>query len=768
MGSISRWFLFFGYSLILAILVANGLLTSLNVRDIVESDRAVSASRQILGQLAASMNLLVDAETGQRGYLLTSELDYLTPYRDAVAGIDGSLDRLAERAESGSSAQRGRIAELRRLAAAKLAELKQTVDMQESGESAGALAIIRGDSGRRLMVEAREVAARIAAEEDLRLARLTERFTTAARRTVASFVGGTSLTLLLLLSVVQIKRREETEARKAAESLRQGESWFRTTLEGIGDAVVATDEHGRIRLLNPIAEALTGWTKAEAQGRPIAEAFRIVNETTRAPVENPIERVIEEGLIVGLANHTVLIAKGGTRDPDRGQRGPDQGTTQGRIVGGVVMVFRDVRDRRQQEHLEAEQKQLAEFGRDVGLVLTEASTAGEMLDRCVALTVKHLDGTFARIWTVDEPGETLELRASAGLYTHIDGPHARVPVGSFKIGRIARDRKPHLTNTVVGDPSVPAQEWAEKEGIVSFAGFPLIVEDRVVGVWGMFARKPLSEGTLRAMGSVAHGIALGIEQKRSAENLARNEAWLSTTLRSIGDAVMATDEAGRVRFMNPVAEAMTGWPGSEAVGRPMAEVFRIVHEYTREPAEPPVAKVIREGVVVGLANHTLLIARDGTETPIEETATPILGRPRRGSTAPSWSSATSGDRNAVTRSRARTAPRRRAAGQGRVPGGEPGEGPVPRRPQPRAEDAAQPDLAGRQTSMLERHAAPPEEQPATLEMIRQNVDLQARLIDDLLDVMRIVQGKLTAPLGGEPTPTTADPTRPSRSAGRPL
>jgi len=113
-------------------------------------------------------------------------------------------------------------------------------------------------------------------------------------------------------------------------------------------------------------------------------------------------------------------------------------------------------------------------------------------------------------------------------------------------------------------------------------------------------------------------------RSRSAEAAARrSELSFATTLRSIGDALIATDGAGRVAFMNAVAERMTGWPADEARGRPLAEVFRILNEETRAEVESPVARVLRDGVVVGLANHTVLVARDGRETPIEDSAAPI-------------------------------------------------------------------------------------------------------------------------------------------------
>jgi PAS domain S-box-containing protein len=115
-----------------------------------------------------------------------------------------------------------------------------------------------------------------------------------------------------------------------------------------------------------------------------------------------------------------------------------------------------------------------------------------------------------------------------------------------------------------------------------------------------------------------------IERSRRAEVEARlSRESLETTLRSIGDAVISTDAAGRIVFMNAVAERLTAWPLEEARGRSLAEVFRIVNEQTRAVVESPAEKVLREGRVVGLANHTVLVARDGAEVPIEDSAAPI-------------------------------------------------------------------------------------------------------------------------------------------------
>ncbi|MGH7127650.1 MAG: PAS domain-containing protein, partial [Planctomycetaceae bacterium] len=120
-------------------------------------------------------------------------------------------------------------------------------------------------------------------------------------------------------------------------------------------------------------------------------------------------------------------------------------------------------------------------------------------------------------------------------------------------------------------------------------------------------------------------VHMSSEHERSMDEHARERDWLQVTLSSIGEAVITTDAEGRVTFLNPTAEALTGWPQADAVGRPLTEVFQIVNEQTRHPVENPAERALREGRIVGLANHTLLIARDGTERQIADSAAPIRG-----------------------------------------------------------------------------------------------------------------------------------------------
>ena len=166
----------------------------------------------------------------------------------------------------------------------------------------------------------------------------------------------------------------------------------------------------------------------------------------------------------------------------------------------------------------------AKLGAEIGSSLIQNKNLNNILQLCTESIVKLLDAAFARIWTLNEKENILELVASAGMYTHKDGNHSSIPVGKFKIGKIALEKKPHLTNKVIGDPLVGDQEWAKREGMVAFAGHPLIVAEKLVGVMAMFSKEPLHDTTLKALASISDEIALGIERKRS-ENQVRFLAY---------------------------------------------------------------------------------------------------------------------------------------------------------------------------------------------------------------------------------------------------
>jgi len=210
----------------------------------------------------------------------------------------------------------------------------------------------------------------------------------------------------------------------------------------------------------------------------------------------------------------------------------------------------DITQRKIAEQALAEQLKLSLFTADVGIALTQNQTLLATLQYCANAVVRHLDAAFARIWTLNEEGNVLELQASAGIYTGIDGAYSRIAVGEFKIGLIALERQPHITNSVQEDPRLHDKEWASREGMVAFAGYPLIVDNQLVGVIAMFARQELNESTLVALALSADAIALGIKRKQTEVALATQKQTLRAIIDNAPIWVWMANASGRMLLVN--------------------------------------------------------------------------------------------------------------------------------------------------------------------------------------------------------------------------
>jgi PAS domain S-box-containing protein len=300
----------------------------------------------------------------------------------------------------------------------------------------------------------------------------------------------------------------------AASSADVERAWLAAIVESSEDAIVSKTLEGVITSFNAAAERLYGYKAEEVLGKHIST---IVPEDLHPQLEE-IEATLRRGEKVSQLE-TVRLCKDGTRVEVAVSVSPIRDSA-GRTVGGAN-IARDITVRRRRDAELGRRIHQAALGAEVGAALAEGGLPlPRVLQRCAEAVVTHLEAAFARVWTIEHGSDVLELQASAGMYTHLDGAHGRVPVGKFKIGLIAAERRPHLTNEVVGDPRVGDQEWARREGMVSFAGYPLLVEDRLAGVLAMFARKALPEDTLEALSSVANVIAQGIERRRAEERLA--------------------------------------------------------------------------------------------------------------------------------------------------------------------------------------------------------------------------------------------------------
>jgi PAS domain S-box-containing protein len=220
----------------------------------------------------------------------------------------------------------------------------------------------------------------------------------------------------------------------------------------------------------------------------------------------------------------------------------------------------DCADRRQYEDSLADRARHASLGAGIGAALTLGGTLHEMLQGCAQALVDNLDAAFARIWVLNREEDALVLHASAGIYTHLNGPHGRLSYSGYpyKIGIIAREKKPLLTNDTLNDPQISDKEWVKQVGLVSYGGYPLIVEDEILGVMAVFSRNTMSEATFGALASIADEVAVGIKRKQTEASLKDSEErFRSLVEESLAGAYIFQD--GQFVYANPKLAEILGY-----------------------------------------------------------------------------------------------------------------------------------------------------------------------------------------------------------------
>lgn len=337
-----------GFAILLAILVADAYVTKRQLDQQIETGLWVTHTRQVQLQISEVESLLKDAETGQRGFLYTGDDQYLGPYNQALAKVDSHISALAE-LSSDNPRQQSAVASLRGLVRSKLDELASTIALYRTGKQDEARKLVLSDAGLVTMDKIRAVIEVMQGEESSLEAKRSAAYRKNILLTTACIYLTTTLAMIGLILLAYYILREMNLRERHAQELRAREEWFRVTLTSIGDGVIATDQNGNVTFVNPIAEDLTGITTASASGKNILEIFPIFNESTMAPVDNPVAKVIEHDRPMGLANHTVLRKPDGTLTPIDDSAAPIRDDN-GKLMG-VVLVFRDISDNRKTERV---------------------------------------------------------------------------------------------------------------------------------------------------------------------------------------------------------------------------------------------------------------------------------------------------------------------------------------------------------------------------------------------------------------------------------
>jgi len=395
---------------------------------------------------------------------------------------------------------------------------------------------------------------------------------------------------------------------------RQAQEEIRATLYGIGDGVIATDTAGKVTRMNPVAEKLTGWSEAEACGRPISEVFNIINEQSRQPVENPVEQVLREGFIVGLANHTLLIDRHGQERPitDSGAPVKDEN---GELLG-TVLVFRD---RTEQQKHEAQR----EFALQVLAILNRNLDSAHLIDHLMQI-FKERTGMSAIGIRLRQKDEYPYFRTSGFSEAFLSaGPHrynliACRPVDNYNgSGEGGRDvavpdiapLSPCMCFTVLQgetDPEMPfftpyGSFWTNsiselfdmitqsddpryarykqtcqvcrEEGYESIALIPLRSGDDIIGLLQLndHRRDLLTMETIEFLEGIGASIGIALARQQDLETLRASEERYRRTFSTIAEGLIISDqETGAILDANEAACTMYGYTRAE---------FRTMHYF---------------------------------------------------------------------------------------------------------------------------------------------------------------------------------------------
>jgi len=315
----------------LLVVIGVGGLVSQRLATVREGAVWVAHAERLRFELAAFLQTLSDLGSGVTVYQLTQDPSVFDIADHAELNLPAALQSL-RRMVVDNAAEKQALDALILLANRRQIEASEVKKLARAGNAQAVERALEAGTGRSIMLAARTVVADLQKQEQAVLDRRAEEAETAYRVAVNAVFLSVLVAVASLLVVTIVALRD-------GERLRESQEELATTLRSVGDAVISTDATGAIRFMNQVAEQLTGWGARAARDRPLAEVFHIVNEQTRGAVESPVVKVLREEKAVGLADHTILIAKDGTERPIEDSCAPIRGESGD--VTGVVLVFRD-------------------------------------------------------------------------------------------------------------------------------------------------------------------------------------------------------------------------------------------------------------------------------------------------------------------------------------------------------------------------------------------------------------------------------------------
>lgn len=374
--------------------------------------------------------------------------------------------------------------------------------------------------------------------------------------------------------------RDVTWRKQAEEALQKSEERFAVTLSSIGDAVIAADMEGKITFMNAVAEEITGWKLPQVLLKSSEEIFRIINEQTRREEESPIKRVLETGITVGLANHTILVRKDKTEVAIDDSAAPIK-DRQGNIIG-VVLVFRDITERRKREEtLHRLNRMLMALSNSNHAILHADNESAYLKEIC---RIIREDCGHAMVWigfAENDEGKSVRPVAYDGFdegyletlkITWADTERGRGPTGTA-----IRTGKPVGCSNMLADPQFhPWRKEAKKRGYASSVCLPLISGDRAFGALTIYSSEPDSfqEEEIKLLSELATDLAYGITTMRlrtahaqAEETSLRAKEYWERTFDAVPDMIAIIDNNFRIVQANRSMSDRLGLTPDSCIGR---------------------------------------------------------------------------------------------------------------------------------------------------------------------------------------------------------
>jgi PAS domain S-box-containing protein len=410
----------------LALLLLLALVLAWQFQRTLREQRRIDHTDRITAQLNETERLVVDQETGLREYQLTRDPATLEPYENAEGTLHSALDNLLYLVMDDPDQTR-RLRQIRDSHELWMGFAGRVLDNQRAGKLFGDTALDL--NGGQLMAALRTQLAtmtRIAVQRRDEEVQSTNAQVHKLMLLLVFSSIGTGIVLGIytqrnMRKVSAAFRSSLEEAHQRADELVESRQWLQTTLESVGDALIASDRNRRVELMNPVAQRLTGWSLEEAKGKPLETVFHTIDEETREPVKNP-----EEQTDLAAKSHALLLAKDGTEFPIDQSAAPIRNAKG--AVAGVVLVFRDITDLRKREAALMAHEKLAVAGRLSATIAHEIHNPLDSVANLHYLMANETDPALQQKYLAmaqQELNRTLQIsRAMLGLYREPKAPVA--------------------------------------------------------------------------------------------------------------------------------------------------------------------------------------------------------------------------------------------------------------------------------------------------------------------------------------------------------